>query len=84
MLLFFNPQATLTSDSSPPHGAIGPGHGRPGRVAGFLAAVASVEGCGIEKEVVWPLGGRSIYSRDPAGNSVELVTPGVRGTEAGW
>jgi catechol 2,3-dioxygenase-like lactoylglutathione lyase family enzyme len=31
----------------------------------------------IEKEVEWPKGGKSIYFRDPAGNLVELVTPGV-------
>ena len=33
---------------------------------------------------VWAPGGKSIYFRDPAGNSVELVTPGVWGTPAGW
>jgi catechol 2,3-dioxygenase-like lactoylglutathione lyase family enzyme len=29
-------------------------------------------------------GGRSLYFRDPAGNSVELVTSGLWGTPAGW
>ena len=38
----------------------------------------------IEKEVEWPKGGRSLYFRDPAGNSVELVTPGVWGLPSGW
>ena len=32
----------------------------------------------------WPGGGRSIYFRDPAGNCVELVTPGVWGLPGGW
>ncbi|WP_227254645.1 VOC family protein [Frigoriglobus tundricola] len=43
-------------------------------------------GCGIaiEKEVTWPRGGRSLYIRDPASNSVELVTPGAWGTPTGW
>jgi catechol 2,3-dioxygenase-like lactoylglutathione lyase family enzyme len=27
----------------------------------------------IEREITWPLGGRSVYFRDPAGNSVEFV-----------
>jgi catechol 2,3-dioxygenase-like lactoylglutathione lyase family enzyme len=45
-----------------------------------------IEGHGvvIEKEVGWPRGGRSIYFRDPAGNSVELVTPGLWGSPGGW
>ena len=34
----------------------------------------SAEGIAIEKEVDWPGGGRSIYFRDPAGNSVELAS----------
>jgi catechol 2,3-dioxygenase-like lactoylglutathione lyase family enzyme len=37
-----------------------------------------------EQEVEWPRGGRSLYFRDPAGNSVELVTPGLWGLPAGW
>jgi hypothetical protein len=27
----------------------------------------------IEQETIWPPGGRSIYVRDPAGNSVDFV-----------
>jgi catechol 2,3-dioxygenase-like lactoylglutathione lyase family enzyme len=38
----------------------------------------------IEQKVEWPRGGKSIYFRDPAGNSVELVTPGVWGLPSGW
>jgi catechol 2,3-dioxygenase-like lactoylglutathione lyase family enzyme len=29
----------------------------------------------IEKDFMWPNGGRSLYFRDPAGNSVELASP---------
>ncbi len=36
-------------------------------------------GVTIKKEVEWPRGGNSLYFRDPAGNSVELVTPGAWG-----
>jgi catechol 2,3-dioxygenase-like lactoylglutathione lyase family enzyme len=31
----------------------------------------------IESIVTWPLGGRSIYFRDPDHHAVELLTPGV-------
>jgi hypothetical protein len=41
-------------------------------------------GVGIEKAVAWPKGGRSISFRDPAGDSVELVTPEVWGLPRGW
>ncbi|KEO56095.1 VOC family protein [Thioclava pacifica] len=60
----------------PPHGAVGPGHV-------CLAAQAeelnewerhlrdnNVE---IEADFFWPNGARSIYLRDPAGNSVEIA-----------
>jgi catechol 2,3-dioxygenase-like lactoylglutathione lyase family enzyme len=30
-------------------------------------------GVPVESEVRWPRGGRSLYVRDPAGNSVELA-----------
>jgi hypothetical protein len=33
--------------------------------------------CCIGKEFIWPRGRRSLYIRDPAGNVVEPVTPGV-------
>ncbi len=37
-------------------------------------------GVPIESRVTWERGGRSLYVRDPAGNSVELATPGVWST----
>jgi len=87
MLLVFNPQATLVGDSSPSHGATGPGHVALGVQAESLDSWRSrleEKDVAVEREVVWPLGGRSICFRDPAGNSVELGTPVVWGTEAGW
>jgi len=76
VFLLFNPEQTLRSDSVPAHGAQGPGH--------VAFAVQEQElpkwrehlrscGVAIETEIEWPNGGRSIYLRDPAGNSVELA-----------
>ena len=31
----------------------------------------------VESDYAWPGGGRSLYLRDPAGNSVELGTPAI-------
>ncbi|HET9983510.1 MAG TPA: VOC family protein [Longimicrobiales bacterium] len=86
MLLVFDPRATVQSDSGvrvPSHGAVGASHVAldvPDRDAlerwrGHLAA-AGVE---IERELDWPSGGRSIYFRDPDGNSIELITRGTWG-----
>lgn len=84
ILLIFRPEATATAAGGgvPPHGARGPGH------AGFAVGAAEVDawrarlaalGIAIEHEQEWPRGGRSLYFRDPAGNSLELVPPGIWG-----
>ncbi len=87
VLLAFNPQATLKGDMLPPHGARGPGHVALGVRAealdGWRRRLGD-HGVAIEKEVNWPRGARSLYFRDPAGNSVELVTPGLWGLSSGW
>ena len=85
VVLLFNPeQSGRPSGSVPPHGARGPGH------IAFAVEDASLSswrehlrrhGVTIEAEVDWPGGGRSIYFRDPAGNSVELTTPETWGLE---
>jgi hypothetical protein len=31
----------------------------------------------VESKVVWPLGGHSLYFRDPDNHVVELATPGI-------
>ena len=41
--------------------------------------IEAAAGVRIEAEVAWPGGGRSIYVRDPSGNSVELATAAVWG-----
>ena len=82
MLLLFEPEAARRSRDVPGHGAVGPGH------VCFAVAEAGLDdwrthlvghGVAIEQEHVWPHGGRSLYCRDPAGNSVELATPRIWG-----
>jgi catechol 2,3-dioxygenase-like lactoylglutathione lyase family enzyme len=71
----------------PPHGNAGPGHfalGIPTESFDEWKTHLSNHGIEIEKEVTWPRGGKSIYFRDPAGNSVELVTRGLWGLPSGW
>lgn len=87
MLLVFRPEATLKGDILPAHGARGPGHFALGIAAEDLDAWRrrlAEHGVAIEHEETWPLGGHSLYFRDPAGNSVELITPGVWGLPTGW
>lgn len=87
VLLAFNPHTTLTGDGLPPHGTTGPGHFALGiemhSLDDWRERLVS-HGVEIEAEVEWPPGGKSIYFRDPAGNSVELVTPGVWQLPSGW
>ncbi len=86
VLLAFLAETTLTGDALPHHGASGPGHFALGIETQSLDAWRrhlNAHGVSIEQEVEWPRGGKSIYFRDPAGNSVELVTPGVWGLPSG-
>lgn len=86
VLLVFNAEATSRPPEPdarfpvPPHGAHGPGH------ACLAAAPAALDawrahleaaGIAIEADFIWPNGGRSIYFRDPAGNSIELADPAI-------
>jgi catechol 2,3-dioxygenase-like lactoylglutathione lyase family enzyme len=87
VLLAFLPDATLKGDPLPAHGAKGPGHFALGVEAVTLDAWRQKlreNRVAIEKEVEWPAGGQSLYFRDPAGNLVELVTPGIWGLPSGW
>ncbi|MEM9009902.1 MAG: VOC family protein [Pseudomonadota bacterium] len=89
MLLIFNPAATTIPPREgelpiPPHGATGPGHVCFRATAEELAAWRdhlTDAGIEIESEVDWPKGGRSIYFRDPAGNSLEFAEPQIWGIE---
>ena len=86
VVLIFNPDLTNTADRGvPKSGAEGPGHIAFGVEDDELGAWRShLANCGveIEMEVDWDEGGRSIYFRDPAGNSVELAPPTLWG--GGW
>ena len=79
MILLFRAQETQKPGGDvPAHGARGPGHvafGVPGAALAGWKDRLEREGVRIEDEVAWPQGGRSLYFRDPAGNSVELTTP---------
>lgn len=83
VLLIFNPEATVKGASKtqfpvPGHGAHGPGH------LCFAATRAEIDawrirlseaGYPIEADFDWPNGARSIYCRDPSGNSLEFAEP---------
>ena len=83
MVLVFDPRATSRATGPvPAHGATGPAHVAFAVADGTLDAWAARlrdHGVEIESDVEWPRGGRSIYFRDPAGNSVELATPRIWG-----
>ena len=64
----------------PPHDGAGPVHLAIGIAAEQWDAWERWLGSravAIESVVRWSRGGRSLYFRDPAGHSVELVTPGT-------
>jgi catechol 2,3-dioxygenase-like lactoylglutathione lyase family enzyme len=77
VLLIFNPElASKPGRRVPSHGATGAGHVAFAVAPGTLDASAEElrrRGVEIEREIEWKPGARSIYVRDPAGNSVELV-----------
>jgi catechol 2,3-dioxygenase-like lactoylglutathione lyase family enzyme len=85
MLLLFDPRGSDHVDSElPRHGMHGAGH------VAFAVYDHELEawqhhlddrGIPIEQAVDWPQGGRSLYFRDPAGNSLEITTPRIWGLD---
>lgn len=87
ILLLFVADATEKSPLNPampvpPHGGRGEGH------LCFRASGEEIEawkakleraGIAIEADFHWPSGGRSIYFRDPSGNSLEFAEPAIWG-----
>lgn len=83
MLLVFDPMVTRSNNGSlPVHGAL-----TPPSCIHFAMEIEEREyhaskqlltnnRIAIEKEVTWNSQAKSIYFRDPAGNLVELITPG--------
>ena len=83
MVLLFNAEATIESGEgpldAPEHGMKGEGH------IAFAVQDHEIDqwkehlathGINIEKEICWGKG-RSIYFRDPSGNSVEITSPTI-------
>lgn len=85
VLLIFNPAATEKPPGNaalpvPPHGARGPGHyclSVPPEALDLWRHRLEQAGVAIEADFHWPNGARSIYVRDPAGNSIELADPAI-------
>ncbi|MCG8604892.1 VOC family protein [bacterium] len=78
MLLLFDPAESRKGGSVPGHGAVGSGHIAfrvRHRDLDFWRNRLMSMNIEIEQEYSWSSGGKSIYFRDPSGNSVELVTP---------
>ena len=75
VLLIFDPERSSAAGRFvPSHGTRGAGHMAFG-VEGLDELKADLEqrGIEIEREIEWNENGRSVYFRDPAGNSVEYV-----------
>lgn len=73
----------LPGGQIPPHDGSGPIH------VGFAVEAVELEawathlasqGVEVLSRMDWPLGGRSLYFRDPDGHLLELLTPGVWAT----
>lgn len=88
VLLLFNADATRHAPPpdaklpAPPHGTVGQGHLCFGATAAEIdqwSTALTRRGIGIEADFEWPNGGRSIYFRDPSGNSIEFAEPRIWG-----
>ncbi len=85
MVLLFNPEATADPELTPRglglHGAHGPGHLAFGVTEDEIDVWRThleSHGVEIEQEIDWGgHRGRSIYFRDPDGNSLEFATPAL-------
>lgn len=88
ILLLFNANVTEVPPEPgarlpvPPHGSRGAGHlcfrASADEIDRWKAALKA-KGVAIEADFEWPQGGRSIYFRDPSGNSLEFTEPRIWG-----
>jgi catechol 2,3-dioxygenase-like lactoylglutathione lyase family enzyme len=86
VFLGFDPATTARAPGAvggvpvPAHGAVGAGHVAfavpDGEIDAWRARLDAAR-VAVEAEIAWPDGGRSLYVRDPAGNSVELAAAGI-------
>ena len=78
MLLLFLPESTSNDTAdAPPHGARGPGHVAfhvPQETLTAWQDRLIRHGVAIEQIIEWPNAVKSIYFRDPAGNSLEFAS----------
>jgi catechol 2,3-dioxygenase-like lactoylglutathione lyase family enzyme len=86
VFLVFNPDRTAAPGGElPAHGTEGATHVcfaiRDDELGAWRDHLTR-HGVAVEAEVDWPRGGRSLYFRDPAGNSIELTTPRIWGIDA--
>ena len=88
MFLLFNPERTGTTPGEvggvavPAHGTSGAGHVAfrvPETELSVWRARLADAGVAVEADIAWPRGGRALYVRDPANNSVELASPRLWG-----
>ena len=90
VLLLFNAEATKVPPKPdaklpvPPHGTVGQGHlcfaGTVEEISDWKAQLQDRD-VAIEADFEWPQGGRSIYFRDPSGNSIEIAEPRIWGIQ---
>ena len=90
VFLVFDPEATRVPAEGAaivvptPPGATGAGHicfrAERTEIDGWRDRLERL-GVEIEADFEWPQGGRSIYFRDPAGNSLEFAEPRIWGLE---
>ncbi|HEY6632394.1 MAG TPA: VOC family protein [Rhizobiaceae bacterium] len=88
VLLLFNAEATRHQPPPdaklpvPKHGTVGEGHlcfaATAEEIEAWKTALTS-RGIEVEADFGWPSGGRSIYFRDPSGNSIEFAEPRIWG-----
>jgi len=89
VFLLFNADATRVpavgaAITVPTHGATGQGHlcfRASEEEIGLWRNTLVSRGIEIEADFEWPQGGRSIYFRDPSGNSLEFAEPRIWGLQ---
>lgn len=86
ILLLFDAEATRVPPLPnarlpvPPHGTTGQGHlcfsAGAGEIDAWKARLVA-RNVAVEAEITWPSGGKSLYFRDPSGNSLEFAEPKI-------